>query len=63
MAHLEEKMPPLKDRQMWCMWRDFFATSKTWRMKTPIGVMAFKTKKSALLAKKMYEGSVAREAK
>jgi hypothetical protein len=52
-------MPPLKDRQMWAMWRDFFISSKTWRMKTPIGVLSFKTKKSALMAKRMYEVSVA----
>lgn len=63
MAHLKEKMPPLKDRPMWCMWRDFFRSSKSWRMKTPIGALSFRTKKDALMAKKLYDESVAKEAR
>jgi len=45
---------------MWSMWRDFFISSKTWRMKTPIGILAFKTKRDAVMAKTLYENSMGR---
>lgn len=51
------------DRMMWGMWRDFFQPSRSWRMKTPIGPLAFHTKKAALMAKKLYEDSAARNSK
>jgi hypothetical protein len=54
-SKLGSKMPPLADRQMWALWRDFFISSKTWRMKTPIGVLAFSTKKAALASRAYYE--------
>ncbi len=55
MAHLEQKLLPYKDRPMWCMWRDFFTSTNTWRMKTPIGTLAFRTKKLATAAMLQYQ--------
>ena len=51
---------PIENRMMWSMWRDFFISSKTWRMKTPIGILAFKTKRDAVMAKTLYENSMGR---
>jgi hypothetical protein len=42
-------------KALWEIWRDFTSGSKTWRMKTPVGVLAFNTKKEASGARAEYE--------
>lgn len=44
------------ERSIWDVWRDFTCgTTRSWRMKTPIGVLSFKTKKEAEAAHSLYE--------
>lgn len=50
-----DKKPGYALRPLWTLWRDFFNSSKTWRMMTPIGVLAFKTKREALAARSEYD--------
>lgn len=61
-TRIDDKKTKLSDRMMWAMWRDFFRPTYSWHMKTPIGHTAFKTKKTALASKAMYEKVAAREA-
>jgi len=35
-------------RDMWEIWKDMFIPSVPWRMRTPIGIISFKTKRRAL---------------
>lgn len=48
-THLVSETKPA-ERAMWALWRDFFIPTQSWRMKTPIGVMSFKTRRAALAA-------------
>ena len=52
-----ENMKNQLKRTMWELWKDLWVPSRPWRMMTPIGVLAFKTKKIANVARSMYERS------
>jgi len=46
----------MMSENLWSIWRDFTCgTTRSWRMRTPIGILAFKTKKEANMARALYE--------
>lgn len=59
-AEMLKRSPIKTETAMWSLWRDFFQSTKTWKMKTPVGILSFRTKRLALAAKVQYELSISR---
>lgn len=43
-----------RKKAMWDVWQDFFIKKIPWRMLTPLGIIAYRTKRAALEEKAKY---------